>query len=1156
MDADGRGRGRVSARERPFTVPPDTVRNQRAASDPRASAWVAANAGSGKTFVLTQRVLRLLLDGAAPGSILCLTYTKAAAAEMRHRVSVELGRWARMDDAALAEVLFDLTGTRAEPDDLARARTLFAHALETPGGLKILTIHAFCEAVLQRFPREAGVPVDFTVIEDDAKAGALKAAREAVLAEGLAGHPEVADAVAYLFTHLSDTQIESGISESLIATRQLEAVLADVAGAKARSARLLGVRPGESEESLLAEALGATLVPFADHPRVFAVCPPDPDKSRFEDHLARIDRDVPTLEHLFAAYLKKDGTVPARLFRAELRKAEPELAERLEAEAHRLAALHERRKAIRLATRSAALIDVLNGIALRYEADKRARSQLDFDDLVTRAAALFANPDYGAWVRYKLDAGIDHILVDEGQDTNAQQWAVIEALSAEFFAGEGVGRPKTLFGVGDPKQSIYSFQGAEPELFIAKGREYGTRARQADVPFRDLTLRTSFRTLPEILDGVDRVCARPDIAAALLAGDTPPNHESARRGQGGTIAVLAPYAEPAPLAPGADWPLEPLPASPSATRQLAARIANTIGGWIDRGAPLAQRARAIRPEDILILVQSRGPLFSEIVLALKQRGIASPGADRLPVTGHIAVKDLLGLADVLANPEDDLLLAAVLRSPLYGLSEDALYALAGERAKGESVWAALGRASDPPAKAAHAELFALRSRLDFDRPYGLFAHVLYRLGGLRRFHARLGTEVDDVLAEFLDLALEHETSDQPSLTGFLARMRASEVTIKRDLAERGGGVRVMTVHGAKGLEAPIVFLADATAAPPPLKQCVFFGETDGWPVLVFSGGSDNDTAASGALRDAARARQDAEYWRKLYVAMTRAEDRLIVAGTTSLRKTGKGSWFEAITTALGSAGEGEDAGEAVEPGAVMLTHPAAPLAPAPVQRDAAGHAPPETVPLILEGAPASPSEREIVSPSLLDGLSDAGLLAPAGEVLLDADSARLRGLALHALLQHLGKVPEGSRQTVAHSAAGNLLAERPALAASVADQALAILSDARFAHVFGPDSRAEVSFALDGTRNETPIRLVGRIDRLVVSAERVSVVDFKSDALPPGDPAQVPPAYAAQLALYRRVAQRLFPGRPVGAAILWTESRALMPLADEMLDRLAAPYRL
>src|SRR5690606_15134121 len=262
---------------------------------------------------------------------------------------------------------------------------------------------------------------------------------------------------------------------------------------------------------------------------------------------------------------------------------------------HRLAALHEKRRAIRLAARSAALIDVLNGIALRYEGDKRARSQLDFDDLVTRAAALFANSDYGAWVRYKLDAGIDHILVDEGQDTNGQQWAVIEALSAEFFAGDGVGRPKTLFGVGDPKQSIYSFQGAEPELFIEKGRDYGRRAQQAGIPFRDLTLRTSFRTLPEILEGVDAVCARPDIAAALLAGDTPPSHESARDGRGGAIEVWMPFAEPGPLAPGADWPIAPLPAAPSAARQLAARIAGAVGHWIDAGVPLAQRGRAIRP---------------------------------------------------------------------------------------------------------------------------------------------------------------------------------------------------------------------------------------------------------------------------------------------------------------------------------------------------------------------------------------------------------------------------------------------------------------------------------------------------------------------------------------------------------------------------------
>lgn len=1128
--------------DRPVIAPPDAITTQRLATDPQANAWVSANAGSGKTFVLTRRVIRLLLAGAAPETILCLTYTKAAAAEMRHRVSQILGEWTRLADNELAQAISELLGHAPDATTLLRARQLFALALETPGGLKINTIHAFCEAVLQRFPLEAGVPVNFSVVEEDERNQMILEAREAVLAEGLKGTSPVSASVRLLFTRLSDHHIEQAISGGLALGRRLEPILANPERAKANLFAHLGTTQGPEASEILAQAVTQSLVPPSDWPEIFSICPPNPTKSRFEDKLAALDPEDPDPRQLIGAYLTSEGQMPKRFPKGDFAKANPVLADKLLAEAQRLAELMERYRAAENAEQSAAILDVLSAIIGRYEEQKRARSWLDFDDLVVRTAALFANADFGAWVRYKLDAGIDHILVDESQDTNPEQWQVIRALAGDFFDGEGTGRPKTLFAVGDPKQSIYSFQGAEPALFLETGRELGLKARQADKSWRDLTLRTSFRTLSSILEGVDAVANRPEVSAGLFAPLDGIRHESARSHKGGTITLWPVIPPPEKTETGEGWPLEPQENLASAPRQLAKKIARTIKHWVETKAPLGPRGRAIVPEDILILVQKRSAIFAEIVRALKEERIESPGADRMAVSAHIAIDDLLGLADILLNPGDDLTLAAVLRSPLFAFTEDDLFALAEPRGKDTSLWQAL-RASDAPvAKTAYAELFALRQRLDLDRPYEFFAHVLYAQGGLKRFHNRLGAEVDEVIAEFLDLALEHEQSDQPSLTGFIAAMRKSDIVIKRDLLAKASGVRVMTVHGAKGLEAPIVFLADAATVSASVKDCIFAGPPL-TPFLLFSPGAAYDSQGAAALREKVRERGKDEYWRNLYVAMTRAEDALIVAGclvreTKDIEKSLEGTWYGAIKSALESESEtvtdpatGED----------VMRYPRGAPEPAPVAGLAAATArldqPFSLSPLAL------PKPIEVISPSLLgEGqvLSDG--FDTHADRLLNAEDARNRGIALHALLQHLTHVPQDRREEVARVAAETFLPDRPDLAAGVAAEALDILSEPSLARIFGPDARAEVSFALNASRNGVPVRLAGRIDRLVVDSEGILVVDFKSDAFAPVETSDVPPAYEVQLGLYAKVAQKLFPDQPVRAAILWTTPKRLMLL--------------
>jgi ATP-dependent helicase/nuclease subunit A len=1133
-------------------MPEAIERSQRTASDPARSVWVTANAGSGKTYVLTSRVLRLLLSGVPPEQILCLTYTKAAAAEMRGRVAERLSRWALADEAALQLELTGLTGSPPTPGQLLRARTLFAHALETPGGLKIQTIHAFCEAVLHRFPKEAGVPFDFSVIEDFERDAMLLQARERVLSAGLRGG-ETAGAVETLFGLLSDFQIETGIVEALGRQRLLRRVLSQRGIAKTNLRRVVGVAGGPLREDVLTRMAQGYGPSAQDHAAVFALIPPSRDGDEFADRLARIDPRHPDIDAMREAYLTDKGTARKTLLKKATAALIPEIAARLEAEAARLERLTAELTRAELVERSEAMLDIIAAISDRYEAQKRASSLLDFDDLVERLRGLLSDEHRGAWVRYKLDSRISHVLVDEGQDTNPQQWEVVSALIAEFFFGESAAdRPRTLFVVGDQKQSIFSFQGADPDEFVTLGRQVYYTAQAVKFEIAPVRLRHSFRTLPKVLEGVDRVFARPDLQLGVLEDDAV-LHQTARAETGGHVTLWPPIKEIEDETDPDNWATEPPKIqTQSAPRRVAERIARQIKGWLRSGRPLGPRRRPVTADDVLILVQVRSVLFHEIIRALIREGIQTPGADRLAVTTHIGALDLMALGDVLSNPADDLQLAALLRSPLFDVSEADLYAVAQPRDEGTWLWTSMERSSIPSVKAASEALHKWRGRLDFERPFNFYTDVLYREGGLKKFHARFGSEIDDVVAEFLDLALAHEQSPQPSLLGFLAELRSREVTIKRELGEVGSGVRVMTVHGAKGLEAPIVILADAATTEAGRDRRAIF-MTDA-PLFFHASSKETHVAETMEHRDLAEAAQKQEYWRKLYVAMTRAEDELYVTG--ALTKTGKleGTWYEAIEQALRPLSRIETDAEGNETALVF-----------PAQGDAAGAATSNVaaiepaVALILDPLPKY-TLRRIVRPSMAAADADPETaLDSAVERLADRrdpGAARREGIALHALLQHLAALPPASWEAVIDKALPVLLPDSPDERTAIGSKARSILGRAELAHLFGPNSRAEVPILAQGRRKGEPVTIAGRIDRLVVTPEKVLVVDFKSDALPPADAGKIPPAYVLQLGLYARIAGQLFPGHLLEAVILWTALESLMILPPQALSEAVGDFTI
>ncbi|WP_051332680.1 double-strand break repair helicase AddA [Cucumibacter marinus] len=1126
-----------------LAIPDDTRHAQARAADPTSSVWVSANAGAGKTFVLTRRVLRLLLAGVKPDEILCLTYTKAAAAEMRGRVAKALGEWALMADEALVAELASVTGQPPDRVTFERARLLFAQALETPGGLKINTIHAFCEAVLHRFPLEAGLPFDFTVIEDAEKAGLVHAARQSVLADGLNGDVALTEAVETLFAAASDTRLEDVLDAALAFGPRLTRALSDPARAEANLRNLLGLSAQDDAASIAKRITGDAIIPHSEFAGVAAHLDHLGGSKTLAGKFAAESEMPESPEAVFAAFLTKaDLAAPKNEnVTAALQKSDPDLADRIRAETGRVAGLVPVYAAATAFERSRALMSILKAVLERYEAMKRGRALVDFDDLIDKLRDLLTIRSVGAWVSYKLDAAITHILVDESQDTNPEQWDIVSALTEEFFSGDSaVQKPRTVFAVGDEKQSIFSFQGAAPHLFAETGKRLAARAADAGARFERLELKTSFRTVSTVLSAVDRVFAAGEAHAGLEADPRPTRHIAARTDRGGRVELW-------PLAARAEAPeeLDHYPTEPidmrSPERRLAADIVARIGVWLAERRPLAGRGRAITPGDVMILAQKRGTLFHEIIRALKQAGIPNAGADRLSVTSHIAVEDLLALGDVLINPGDDLNLATVLRSPLFGISEAALEALCAGRGD-RTVWRQLGELAQTEdwAAAAHARLRAWRARLDRQRPYDFFARLLFAEGGIKQFHARLGIEVDDVLNEFLDMALDHERTRDPSMVAFIAGLRQTERGVKRELSEAGDTVRVMTIHGAKGLEAPVVILADAADVPAGrnLAHPVAVNAPQDDPsrhfVLWLGGGKG--CAPIDMVKQARRDAEFDEYRRKLYVALTRAEDELYLTGKAD--KDGGApakSWYGLVKAGLLPHGEETHDAEG-RPGLVFAGSVGAQEAG---QGGAIAGSDPAPLPgWLTEPAPA-PLSIPVVSPSLA---GDHDLRTAGGTG--DAEAARRRGIAVHALLNQLPAIDPAERGSVARKALGALLPDQSEAHEALIDKALGLIEHPPVVGLFGPQSRGEVTISADLSLPQGPVRLSGRIDRLIDSST-LTIIDFKSDAAPPDD--GIPAAYLTQLALYRAALEKSFPGRAVSAGILWVETGAvIMANAPEM----------
>ena len=1177
---------------------PDPSIPQRQASNPAESVWVSASAGTGKTQVLTDRTLRLMLDGSKPDQILCLTFTRAAASVMTNRIRDVLGTWATCDQKTLEEKLTRLNGKKPDEKTMARARQLFTEFLDS-GDLRIQTIHSFSQSLLRRFPIESGVPPYFDVMDDQTVAEELRIAQAEVLQQvGLAPDSPLAKAVGLVAPEVSEDDFINLISELTERRGQLMYIFKENGGLEGTVDavyKYLGATKGTTPKemrALLASDKGLNgLPPDVDALKRAAETladgsPAEKQKARMlEAWLNHPEKRLEWFDEYKKIFLTSEGETRKRL----TTKATEDAEGAMQNEALRLIEGTEAIRTLNVAQETESLLRLSEAILQNYERKKRSLNLLDYDDLVYRAGQMMQKDDRAtSWMLQKLPGDLKHILIDEGQDTNPDQWQLVSAIVKEFFSGPGRKKNKdnTLFVVGDEKQSIFSFQRADPDEFASRKKEFEELVRKAGGKWREVEMTVAFRSSPAITQAVDAVFANPAASDGLFHSDAAQEqkvkHNPFRSGQSGVVEVFPiEKQEDRPEVKPWELPLKMEGAADSSV-DLANKIADQIKGWLDSGEKLEARDRPINPADIVILVRRRSAFVDHMVRALKKRNIPVAGADRISLREQIVVMDLVALGEVLLFPKDEYKLACVLKSPLIGMTDQQLENLAIDRTT--DLWETLKqKAADPAADkvygAAYKYLETLQNQVGTERPYELYSSILLTpcpatgKSGMSSLYGRLGYEAEDPLVEFLNALEQFEKVHVPDLRGFLSWLEAGESEVKREvnLNPEHPRVHIMTVHGAKGLEAPIVILPDTIGVPAdnPRARPKFLWPAGNRKVPLWTPHADMENRTFTRERELAELERDREFRRLLYVAMTRAGDRLYVYGEKDTAKNFDKSWYNLIRSGLEE--HAKDKIEIVPVPEAGVTTPATgsePDAPVPTMirlsvPQTAKPVPDNVKPLEKEHVVGIPVWARTIPPigqsalknfrpshakTANDNISAPSPLSGNEGDEHDRTYKQDLGTAVHALLEFLPTLPAEEQEEAARE-----YLSKPALAVKADDQkrvvkqVIAVLKDPEFGVLFGPNSRSEVSVSGFVEKDGQKQMFNAQIDRLVVSDKSVLIIDYKNSQHVPKDASEVSDDYITQLAAYKMAIQQIYPGKEIKCALLYTQEAKLIALPNDKM---------
>lgn len=1099
---------------------------QGRAADPHYSVWVEASAGTGKTKVLSDRVLRLLLNGVNPSKILCLTYTKAAAVEMNSRISERLGKWAVINDAELNDELEKLLGKIKDDNEFAeiaaRARTLLATMLDVAGGMKIQTIHSFCQEILKRFPLEAGISPYFTVMDDSLAKEALdEVCRRLILNVEQCPDTLQGKAVTYLTSHIKEFNFSDLLKTLATNRNRIIKVLEKCNGIDNFLQNLLMALGFESEKAINPDenAFGEKLpwVEITHIADVLAKSAPSDIKEANKLKAVAINFDYNTYKSVF---LTLKGDIKARLACKDAEKVYPEIIQRMYGLALQIQNFESYKLKSELYQSTKAVMLIAADLAEGYQTYKRQNARLDYEDLIVITSDLLQKSNVAEWVLFKLDGGISHVLIDEAQDTSPDQWSIIKAITDEFFSGSGQEEgERTVFAVGDRKQSIYSFQGADPAEFARMKEHFSAKSHK----FYNVDLSVSFRSVSAVLETVNRLFATDEAKQGVVLDNKAVNHLPFRIGEAGKVEL---------------WPLEEADATEnegdifhivnrpvslqSASSKLAQKIALKIKEMVANHEMLESKHRPLRYSDFMVLVQRRNSFIEDFVRACKSLDVNICGVDKLKLLEQIAVQDLISLGRFLLLPEDDLSLAEVLKSPLFGLNDDDLFDLCYNRGS-VSLWHRLKNNRN------YAEiadtLTALLNKSDYCRPFELFNYVLGPLKGREKFISRLGMEAEDAIDEFINLALSFEEEHVPDLQSFINHIVADNTEVKRELEQPDiDAVRVMTVHGSKGLQAPVVILPDTTRIANTKREAKLLWSDDDLVYYPLSSSFYDDRCQK--IYDAETDKAFDEYRRLLYVAVTRAEDRLYICGWKNSKSSDK-SWYSLCQNAFKNYAKEDSQGnmlyessqifEPKDGEGVKLSSPLPIKKPKWLDLPAS-----EELPLSRPYTPSHPEDDD----------------TPAVSPLAEGGNYFRRGILIHKLLQFLPPCADISeKQRLAE-----LFLEKSASDMSqdfrnkIKDEVMTLLENEQFKFVFGSNSRAEVPVM--GVVDDRIFS--AQFDRLIILPDKAVIVDFKTNRPPASRPEDIPEVYRHQLKIYKQLAEKIYPNKTVETFILWTNTAKLM----------------
>lgn len=1158
------------------TIELDATERQRKAARPETSVWVGASAGTGKTKVLTDRILRLLLPsenstGTSPHQILCITFTKAAAAEMALRLNKVVSKWATLDDDNLQKELKNLLGELPTGNQVTAARKLFPRIVDTPDGLNIMTIHSFCESVLRRFPIEAGLPPSFEVMEDTQSRGILENARNHFLEEAIADEDsEMHHRLKRLSVRVNDGRFIDLLNALLAKRRNLQKLFSDTSEADLlpQLYDLFSLLKDTTEKSLIEktvqslERLRPQLLTLTDSLLNSGV-----KDQKIGNVLSTFlslsgEKSVQDLANLSDGLLTKDKGTPRKIGKA-LEEHTPLFFQACDI----LMVFREDYARLQMAKASADLLIVTRQILEAYTKLKEQKGLLDFDDLIERTSDLLRgklqNGQYKnayQWILYKLDSGIDHVLVDEAQDTNPDQWAVIRALTDPFTEGEGArtNTQRSLFVVGDEKQSIYSFQRADPAIFEEMRLYFTERFDPTPLSWEPVHLNASFRSVPAILEFVDHVYEAETDKKGLSYSGEEIQHASWRAEEPGHVELWPLITEEKKEELG-NWPIPKLQdmaskANASSAKLLATKIAGTIRHWIDSRRSIGATGKTVTAGDILILLRKRSELQTELVRALKSMNIPVEGLDRLVIEKHIAVQDLLALARFALLPTDNYTLACILKSPFIGWSEEQLMELCLEHADTHSLYEVLCKRPDKDSKITAAWLDDLIHHADAHTPYQFFARALARTcpaspngNGWSTIDARLGEEATDPIETFLSHAQSWSNPlGRSGLQAYIQDVEKNKNEVKREMEEGGGRVRIMTVHGAKGLQAPIVFLADTTRSKQGNYNHTNPANQVFWPksaLPFWAPGGDIRNNLAEEYKNLAKEKATEEYKRLLYVAMTRAADELYIAGhIRDENRLDETCWYASLENAM-KRFEGKNLPEhvsfKVEDGTYSFS-----MFEGNAKKTANDSAEPEYDEELPQWVNEIPEDEtldvEIIRPSL-SGVDEERSLSPLSKYARPAIDPRFhRGNIIHTALQFLPDITENKHIASLRSYLSlKHLELKKEEQEEIAKEILTILNDKTFSAVFGPNSRAEIP--ITGVLDDGQ-KISGQIDRLVIEKNRILIVDFKTNRPPPAQNKDVPDIYRKQLSAYKKIMQKIYPNKDIKCGLLWTNVPDLMEI--------------